>query len=210
MQTTRFGLIRHAETQWNRSKRIQGQSDSPLTDSGKSEVRAWARQLKALTWDRILASDAGRALKTAEIINAQLNIELTTDKGLREQNWGSWTSKTWNQVKTEASQLMGDYERKGWNFCPPEGESRKDVLNRGYEALTAAAKKWPAETILVVTHEGIIRCLIYHFGGLQFLPGEPALVKPRHLHWLKFGRDGLQPDEINALTLTGQETTKKK
>ena len=138
-----------------------------------------------MTWDRIFASDTGRALKTAEIINVRLNLEITTDKRLREQNWGSWTAKTWDQVKLEASQLMGDYENEGWNFCPPGGESRKEVLKRGCEALTVAAKKWPDETILVVTHEGIIRCLLYHLHGLQFLPGEPALIKPRHLHWLK-------------------------
>ena len=210
MPTTHFGLIRHAQTHWNLEKRIQGQSDSPLTASGKSDVQAWARPLETVAWDRILASDTGRALKTAEIINARLKIELTTDKMLREQNWGSWTARTWNQVKTEASQLMGDYEKEGWNFCPPGGESRKDVYTRGHEALTVAAKKWPDATILVVTHEGMIRCLLYHFHGLQFLPGEPALIKPRHLHWLKFDRDGLQPGQINALTLAQQKNDNAK
>ena len=206
MPTTNFGLLRHAQTRWNREKRIQGQSDSPITASGKSEVKAWASLLKTLTWNRILASDTGRSLKTAEIINTQLNLEITADKRLREQNWGTWTAKTWNQVKAEASQLIGDYENEGWNFCPPGGESRKEVLKRGVEALTFAANKWPDETILVVTHEGIIRCLLYHLHGLQFLPGEPALIKPRHLHWLKFDREGLQPARINALTLPGHRT----
>ena len=208
MPTTRFGLIRHAETQWNRERRIQGHSDSALTVSGKSEVQAWAHLLKTLAWDRILASDTGRALKTAEIINTQLNIQLTTDQRLREQNWGSWTAKTWDQVKAEASQMIGDYQKAGWDFCPPGGESRKDVLNRGCEALTAAAKRWPHATILVVTHEGIIRCLLYHFSGLQFLPAEPVLIKPRHLHWLTFSRDGLQAEEINALALAGRKSEK--
>ena len=203
MQTTRFGLLRHVETQWNCQKRIQGHGDSPLTLSGESEGQAWARLLQTRTWDRILVSDTGRAVKTAEIINAQLNIQMTTDSRLREQNWGSWTAKTWDQVKTEASQLMGNYEKEGWNFCPPGGESRSAVLNRGCEALAVAAKRWPQATILVITHEGIIRCLFYHFYGLQFLPGEPALIKPRHLHWIKHTSNGLQPEEINALSLPG-------
>jgi broad specificity phosphatase PhoE len=52
-QNTRFGLIRHAETVWNREKRIQGQSDFSLTAAGKRQAVRWGRQLKALQWDRL-------------------------------------------------------------------------------------------------------------------------------------------------------------
>ena len=31
---TRFFLVRHGETEWNRVRRIQGVSDIPLNDTG--------------------------------------------------------------------------------------------------------------------------------------------------------------------------------
>ena len=44
-EITRFGLVRHAETIWNREKRIQGQSDSALTDKGQKDADNWGRRL---------------------------------------------------------------------------------------------------------------------------------------------------------------------
>jgi probable phosphoglycerate mutase len=38
---TRFGLVRHAQTVWNREKKIQGQNDTPLTSDGKSQALRW-------------------------------------------------------------------------------------------------------------------------------------------------------------------------
>ncbi|MDH3927083.1 MAG: histidine phosphatase family protein, partial [Deltaproteobacteria bacterium] len=30
--------MRHAETEWNREKRVQGQQDAPLTSSGRQQA----------------------------------------------------------------------------------------------------------------------------------------------------------------------------
>jgi probable phosphoglycerate mutase len=62
---TRFGLIRHAETVWNREKKIQGQTDSALTRRGISQAEKWGRVLNEISWDRIMTSDIGRAVETA-------------------------------------------------------------------------------------------------------------------------------------------------
>jgi probable phosphoglycerate mutase len=39
----------------------------------------------------MLASDLGRTVATAEIINRYLNIPLATDARLQEQDWGRWS-----------------------------------------------------------------------------------------------------------------------
>ena len=63
---TRFGLIRHAQTVWNREKKVQGHRDSPLTADGERQASSWGLILSQFSWDRILASDTGRALTTGE------------------------------------------------------------------------------------------------------------------------------------------------
>ena len=199
--TTRFGLIRHAQTDWNREKKIQGHSDSALTANGKKQASSWGRRLFQFPWDRLLASDSGRALTTAERINAFLNIPLETDPRLREQDWGDWVSKTIPQIQTEAYQVLEEQINAGWNFCPPGGESRDSVLERSQEALMEAADRYPGDNLLVVTHEGVVKGLIYHLCGRMFLPSEPPLLKSYRLHWLVFDRQGLQIEKVNALGL---------
>lgn len=38
-------LVRHGETQWNAERRIQGQSDSPLTAKGEQQAMQVATQV---------------------------------------------------------------------------------------------------------------------------------------------------------------------
>ncbi|CAB1065226.1 hypothetical protein D1BOALGB6SA_10023 [Olavius sp. associated proteobacterium Delta 1] len=200
-KTTRFGLIRHAQTVWNRGKKIQGHSDSPLTADGEKQASSWGQILSQFSWDRILASDAGRALATAERINAFLKIPLTIDSRLKEQDWGQWEGKTVRQVEDEARQVLDEQVNSGWGFCPPGGESRRRVLKRSQLALQEAAERFPGQNLLLVTHEGIVKSLIYHLCGRQFLPGEPAILKSYQLHRLVYDSSGLRIEEINALRL---------
>jgi len=199
--TTRFGLMRHAETLWNRENRIQGHHDSSLTNSGKKDADGWGRSLKQIAWDRIFGSDLGRAVDTAAIINHHLQVPFETDPRLREQDWGEWTAERIAKIESEALPKLDETKRTGWQFCPPGGEDRISVWQRSHRALTAAAKRWPGETILVVTHEGVIRSLIYRLCNRRYLPQEPALLKSRHLHWLIFDAGRLQLKQVNALML---------
>ena len=197
----RFGLIRHAQTVWNREKKIQGHSDSPLTDAGIVQATRWGRILEQFSWNRLLASDTGRALATAEIIGAYLKIPMTGDPRLREQDWGRWAGKTIAQLKAEQPLELAEQTNAGWNFRPPGGEDRRSVLARSQAALQEAFDRWPGENILVVTHEGVIKCLVYHLSGRQFLPSEPPLLKSYQLHRLILDRDGFRLEAANALAL---------
>ena len=200
-QNTRFGLVRHAQTIWNREKKIQGQNDSPLTAKGRTQALRWGKRLKPYGWHRILASDIGRAVETANIINQALEVSVTTDARLREQDWGQWTGETIARLHTHTPRELDEQVRAGWKFCPPGGEDRHSVLARSRQALLEAAEKWPGDTILVATHEGIVKSLIYHLSGRKYLPGEPAIIRPYQLHWLTIDEDGLKLGEINALAL---------
>jgi broad specificity phosphatase PhoE len=199
---TRFGLMRHAETLWNQESRIQGHRDSSLTDRGKKDTDDWGRQLSRISWDRILCSDLGRAVETAAIINYYLQIPFETDFRLREQDWGEWSAKRIAKIESEALPKLDETKRTGWQFCPPGGEDRLSVWQRSCQALIAAAAKYPGDTILIVTHEGVIKSLIYRLYHRKYLPDEPALVKSLHLHWLMVGKNGLQIEKINALALS--------
>jgi probable phosphoglycerate mutase len=200
---TRFGLLRHAETVWNRARLIQGQSDSPLTPAGQDQVRVWAEQICGRGWDRMLSSDLGRARETAALINDVLDIPLSEDARLREQDWGRWVGLSLAEVERERSETLAEAEAEGWGFRPPGGEDRQEVLARSRTALIEAAERWPGQAVLVVTHEGVIKCLLYRFWGRRFVPGEGPALTGYGLHLLAHDREGLRLEAAGAVPLAG-------
>jgi len=197
-----FGLVRHAPTVWNRENRIQGRDDTPLTSEGERQAREWGRRLKAFRWDRIMASSAGRALKTAELINISLKIPMAEHPMLQEQDWGEWTGKTVTQIERDTCYPLSEQASTGWGFCPPGGEDRNRVWERSQSVLKKATEKWPGKNILVVTHEGVIKCLLYRLSGQQFLPTESPMLLKNHLHLLIDDRQKLRIKKINAFSLS--------
>ena len=200
-QPTSFGLIRHAPTLWNEQKLIQGQQDSPLSKTGQKMATKWGPKLITFPWKRILCSDLGRTRETSELINQTLGLSIHTDKRLREQDWGEWSGITLDDVKHKYKKLLRNMVRSGWLFQPPGGETRKQVLKRSLTALYEAHISWPGESILVVCHEGVIKCLLYHLTARQFLPEEPSLIKPYHLHLLDHDDNTLALKQVNCIPL---------
>ncbi len=198
---TSFGLLRHSLTEWNLSKRIQGQSDSPVTSDGITMAACWGHILAKNTWSRILSSDLGRAHKTAIIINKSLEIPISLDSRLRELNWGKWTGKTVGQIENEFPEIWAEQLLAGWGFCPPEGESFLKLWERGIAVLAEASKAWPGENILVVTHEGMIKCLIYHESTLSDSFDKNQGLLPYHLHKMSFWKDRLRIEKPNFINL---------
>lgn len=170
-----FYLLRHAPTLWNLDKRIQGQWDSELAPAATPLCEALAPRLAGLALARILCSDLGRAKSTAGILNRGLRLPVTLDKRLREQHYGEWTGKHWRDIPPEA---IAAAEAAGWNFHPSGGESRADVRQRAEHALTDAAKSNGGRNVLVVTHQGVLKAVLYHLLGRAYLPSEPPAFDP--------------------------------
>lgn len=202
--TTLIGLFRHGQTVWNVEKRIQGQGDSPLTRDGQGSVLAWADLLSRGGWQHILCSDLGRARHTAELLNATLALPLTFDSRLREQHWGDWQGLPIAALRTTTEFDPHQQAGHGWDFQPPGGESRRQVRDRAIAALAAAHTRLPGENILVITHLGLIKCLIYHLSGRGFLPSEPPILVKDRFHILAYDQDCLALHRLN-ISLRGDQ-----
>ena len=198
-RATLFFTMRHAPTVWNREGRIQGQYDSPLTDRGRHWATCWGKQLGGLGLDRILSSDTGRAVATADRVNRALNLPIHQDARLREQDWGRWTGRTMAEIRATHQGPFKAQEERGWSFCPPEGEERMHVLVRARNALPEAGHRWPQERILVISHEGVLKCLVYHLAIIQNC-GQPfERMEPYRLHRLHLDGNHLSLNKMNAL-----------
>ena len=197
--TTTCFIMRHAPTEWNGAGRIQGQADSPLTPIGKTWAACWGSQLSDLGLQRILSSDTGRAVATARHINQTLQLPLSHDPRLREQDWGQWTGQTMADIRTTQRDLFRQQENRGWSFCPPGGEERLAVLTRSLDALRETGRRWPHERLLVVTHEGVLKCLVYHLAIIHSCGRAFDRMAPYHLHRLAITENDLRLAQMNAL-----------
>jgi broad specificity phosphatase PhoE len=138
---TEFILVRHGETDWNADGRLQGHTDRPLSDFGRTQARRLAEELAGEEFDAIYASDLARARETAEIVAAQLQQAVILDPDLREKNWGTWEGLT-------------STERLDVELV---GESTAQHQLRMLAALGRIAAEHPHGRVLVVTHGGSMR-----------------------------------------------------
>ena len=65
MSETKLMVIRHAETIWNRDKRMQGTTDTALSDVGRAQAQALGRRLAGRDFRALYSSDLSRARDTA-------------------------------------------------------------------------------------------------------------------------------------------------
>lgn len=90
-----FLILRHGETAWNASGRLQGHHNSDLTARGIAQACAQHALLAGcdLTGYRAISSPQGRALRTAEIALQGLGPKIETDPALAEIGLGSWAGE---------------------------------------------------------------------------------------------------------------------
>ena len=82
-------IVRHGQTEWNVSKRLQGHKPITLNEKGREEAKTFAEKIKDLDFDRIISSDLLRAKETAEIINEKVHKEIFLDARLRSVDYGN-------------------------------------------------------------------------------------------------------------------------
>jgi alpha-ribazole phosphatase len=147
-------LVRHGATEWNETKRAQGQADVPLSARGRREAEEVADELADLPVTGVYASDLERAIETARPIAARHNLEIVTDPGFREIDQGEWTGLTTAEIRERWPDLWG---RARHYSTRPGGESPAAVRERALASLARVVEAHPDETVVVVSHGGTIR-----------------------------------------------------
>jgi broad specificity phosphatase PhoE len=159
-------LARHGETDWNSERRWQGHADRPLNERGREQARALAAELAGRSIDAIYTSDLVRARETAEIVAAQLGLEVRIDAGLREVDVGTWSGLAHGEIEVNDPAGFGRWQDggKGWEG----GESYEEMGERVVAAMLGIASRHRGETVLVVSHGGSIRACRAAAAGLEY------------------------------------------
>jgi broad specificity phosphatase PhoE len=150
-------LVRHGETESNKTKVIQGHLHGALSDLGKEQAKLVGEKLKDENLGAIYSSDLKRTMDTAKEIHKFHDVDLIPDKTLRERSFGCLEGKPSSDYKEIISELSD-----GWiNFKPEGGESKREVHARVSGAFDRIAEKNDKDIVLV-SHGGALFCLMHH------------------------------------------------
>ena len=161
-------VVRHGETDFNKTRIFQGQQQIPLNGKGRAQARDVAAILRQYPITHIYCSGLVRARETAEIIDKSFKLPIIVDNRLNERDWGSWQNKSRDELATQSETLKNIWREENLDENPHEGESTLDLMNRIEEFMKYLVIKHDAsDVILLVTHGGPMRMMIGIIKGLR-------------------------------------------
>jgi broad specificity phosphatase PhoE len=176
MSVPELWILRHGQTEWNVTGRLQGHLDSPLTETGHAQAAAQGRILaRLLPQDvAVISSPSPRALSTGQI--ALPGRAIAQDPRLKEIDLGQWQGRTLAGILATYPEIAADPDPNLWKFHAPGGESLPAMEAR----LRGVLADLTGPTVLV-THgvtSRLMRCLILGLPvtAMSDVPGGQGVV----------------------------------
>ncbi|CAN3365536.1 phosphoglycerate mutase 1 [Diutina catenulata] len=186
-------VVRHGESEWNRTNKFCGWIDINLLAKGHNEARHAAELLRKGEYepDALFTSKLTRTIQTGTIMLKELDrlwVDHVKTWKLNERHYGQWQGRDKTEVHREVGTEKYQYIRRNYHGCPPlvdgsdpsiderylghampRGESLEMTLERVipyYQAEIVPLLK-QGRTVLVVTHGSVVRSFIKHLGGVS-------------------------------------------
>jgi broad specificity phosphatase PhoE len=147
-------------------------ADVELSRTGQRQaeaLRSWIADAPAeLRPTLVLSSPYQRALQTARIATAGLDVELVVDERLRERDLGLFDGLTGEGIRSEYADEARRRSKVGkFYYQPPSGESWADVVLRVRTLLADLRLGFEGECVWFFTHQAVIMSLRYVLDGLD-------------------------------------------
>lgn len=157
---TEIIIIRHGETEWNKTGRFQGHSDVPLSEEGRAQAEALGKNLVVDHVDAIYASDLTRAMETAAPLAERFGLPVIPDPQLRELNFGAWEGRNFNDVNAENPDAMKNFYNDPEQANIPDSENFTNFQRRVAGRVREIAAQERGKRIVIVSHGASIRILL--------------------------------------------------
>ncbi len=159
-------LARHGETDLNTEERWQGRIDAPLNPAGLAQGQRLALDLPEGI-HAIVASPLLRARQTAAPAVQRLGLPLRLDADFRERDFGVFDGLTEAEAAQRYPELAARNAAYRWDEEPTGAESTRAVVARVERGLQRLREEHDGQTVLLVSHGFVVRCLRYLIDGLS-------------------------------------------
>jgi probable phosphoglycerate mutase len=195
MQRTQLIIVRHGQTEWNIKGIRQGHLDSPLTGRGLAQAKALGQRLAREKFSVLYSSDLGRAIETAREIVSVTGHQIVTDARLRERHLGIFQGLNADEINERYPEERRLLRTSGPGYVIPGGESMIQQVERNVAFLDSLAVRHAGETIVVVTHGGVVSGFFRHTLAIP-------LDAPRRFEFVNAGLNVFAHEDGNWLLLT--------
>ena len=157
---TRFIIVRHGRTEWNRVEKFRGRADIGLDEVGVKQAEAAAKRMAAWPISAIYSSPLRRASTTAEIIAGWLGLKVRPLPGIIDIDYGAWQGLSTEDVIASDSHLYAQWTESPDKVKFPGGEKFVEVRERAASAVDELMQQHPKETVVLVSHKVICQILV--------------------------------------------------
>ena len=163
-------LIRHGETNWNKERRVQGQSESHLTDLGIQQAQDLGQRIAHLEFDEIYCSSSLRTRQTAEHAFPESTIEIAYLDELREIFLGPWEGNLYEDLAQSEPESHSHFWEQPHLFRVSGAENFFELQQRAIDAVaeietTHRADFTSGKKIAIVSHGALIKSYLCHVEG---------------------------------------------
>jgi broad specificity phosphatase PhoE len=164
---TRFLLLRHGRTEWNREVRFRGRADLSLDETGHRQAEAAAERVAGWRIVGLYSSPLKRAQETARAVAQRLGLPVQISQGLIDVDYGSWQGLSPQEAAARDGSLYRLWMEEPHHARFPQGESLAEVRERGLATLEELSAKHEEETVLLVSHQVVLKVLLCAALGLD-------------------------------------------
>ncbi|QEL55935.1 histidine phosphatase family protein [Chromobacterium paludis] len=184
---TRFCLVRHGETDWNREYRLQGHTDIPLNATGQEQAVQLARAFPPHhAFHALYVSDLTRTRQTAAPLQARLQLHAHYLPQLRERHMGALQGLTYAEAAERIPEVYQRHQTRDPDFDLDGGESLHRFRSRILDGLAGIASRHPNQDVLIVTHGGVLD-IMYRAATAKPLADKRDFAIPNAaLNWLDY------------------------
>lgn len=196
---TRLCLVRHGETEWNAARRIQGQIDIGLNETGLRQAAAAGRWLKNASIIALYSSDLKRAWTTALCIGEALGLAPISTPEMRERRYGVFEGLTYEEAKANHPAGYAAFEGRNAEYNFENGESLRDMFDRVTGKLKEIAAAHPGQNVVVVLHGGVLDIINRFVRGNSLEAPRDFLIPNAGLNWIAAPQGEHQPGAVDGL-----------
>lgn len=190
MIATRICIVRHGETDWNVEKRIQGQTDIPLNETGHAQALAMAYNASHHQFHAIYSSDLLRASATAQAIADRVGLEVKQLPHLRERHYGIFQGITATEGALLHPEAHTHYINRDLAYDFETGESMTAFAKRVTAAVDWMVHHHQGQTIVAVSHAGLLDIVYRKATGRPFHTPRDFTIPNCALNWFRFDTQG--------------------